>query len=99
MWSYGTLRGACAAPAIPSTATRSAHSSDRVFMANRSYATDFCERMGDMKRMLAVLATFLALVVPAAAQIPERLDGALTAIYARNEFSAEVFGPAVWIDN
>ena len=52
-----------------------------------------------MKKTLAALIGVLAVAAPAAAQIPERLDGALTAIYGRNEYAPEGFGPAVWIDN
>ena len=52
-----------------------------------------------MKRMLAALAGLLAFAASAGAQIPERLDRALTAIYGRSEYAPEGFGPAVWIDN
>ena len=52
-----------------------------------------------MKRTLAVLIGVLAVAAPAAAQIPERLDRALTAIFSRGEYTPEGFGTAVWIDN
>jgi dipeptidyl-peptidase-4 len=52
-----------------------------------------------MKRTLLAVSGFLVLAAPAAAQIPERLDRALTAIYARNEYRVEGFGPVVWLDN
>ena len=52
-----------------------------------------------MRRTLAALIGLLAFAASAAAQIPERLDRALTAIYARNEYGPEGFGPVVWIDN
>ncbi len=51
-----------------------------------------------MKRTLAA-CFFLTLATAATAQIPERLDRALTAIYARNEYGAQGLGPVVWIDN
>ena len=45
-----------------------------------------------------------ALVVLAAAplvhaQLPDRLDQALRAIYERSEFAAETFGPTAWLDD
>src|SRR5207244_7848862 len=58
-----------------------------------------CASIGAMKRTRAALLCLLAVAAPAAAQIPERLDRALTAIYGRNEYAPDAFGPAVWIDN
>ena len=52
-----------------------------------------------MKRTLAASIGLLALAATAAAQIPERLDRALTAIYGRNEYAPDAFGPVLWIDN
>ena len=52
-----------------------------------------------MKRTLAASSGLLALAATAAAQIPERLDRALTAIYGRNEYAPDAFGPVLWIDN
>ncbi len=52
-----------------------------------------------MKKALAVLIGVLAVAAPAAAQLPERLDAALTAIFGRNEYAPDAFGPVVWIDN
>jgi dipeptidyl-peptidase 4 len=52
-----------------------------------------------MKKTVAVFLGFIALAATAAAQIPERLDRALTAIYGVNEYSPESFGPVVWLEN
>jgi dipeptidyl-peptidase 4 len=52
-----------------------------------------------MKRTIAALLGLLVLAAPVAAQIPERLDGALRAIYGQGQYSAESFGPVVWLDN
>lgn len=52
-----------------------------------------------MKRTLAACFGFLVLATAATAQVPERLDRALTAIYGRTEYGIEGFGPVVWIDN
>jgi len=52
-----------------------------------------------MKRTIAAFLGLLVLAAPVAAQIPERLDGALRAIYGQGEYTAESFGPVVWLDN
>jgi dipeptidyl-peptidase-4 len=52
-----------------------------------------------MKRTLTAVVGLLAFAASAAAQIPERLDRALTAIYGRSEYSPDGLGPVVWIDN
>ena len=52
-----------------------------------------------MKKTLAVCMGLVALAAPAAAQIPDRLDRALTAIYGQNEYNAESLGPIVWLEN
>ena len=52
-----------------------------------------------MKKTVAVFLGLLALAAPTAAQIPDRLDRALTAIVGRGEYTAESFGPVVWLDN
>ena len=51
-----------------------------------------------MKRTIAVIAAAVALAGPAAAQIPERLDRALSAMYAQNEYVPEGLGAIVWLD-
>jgi dipeptidyl-peptidase-4 len=50
---------------------------------------------------LCVVSLFLltAVAPPAAAQIPERLEQRLAAIFERNEYAVEPFGPAVWLEN
>ena len=52
-----------------------------------------------MKKTVGVCLGVVALAATAAAQIPDRLDRALTAILARNEYTPESFGSAVWLDN
>jgi dipeptidyl-peptidase-4 len=52
-----------------------------------------------MKKPVAVFLGLMALAATAAAQIPERLDRALTAIYGVNEYSPESYGPVVWLEN
>src|SRR5262245_29521843 len=52
-----------------------------------------------MKKTVAVFLGLVSLAATAAAQIPDRLDRALTAILDRNEYAPESFGPAVWLDN
>jgi hypothetical protein len=52
-----------------------------------------------MKKPVAVFLGLMALAAIAAAQIPERLDRALTAIYGVNEYSPESYGPVVWLEN
>jgi dipeptidyl-peptidase-4 len=49
--------------------------------------------------VLAAVAVVAALVVTPHAQIPSRLDDAIRAIYERNEFSGESFGPARWLED
>src|SRR5258708_29493784 len=92
--------GACAVPGRAKTArTSKPFRSERMCMTEASYASRLCERIGPMRRTLAALIGLLAFAASAAAQIPERLDRALTAIYARNEYRPEGFRPAVWIHN
>lgn len=51
-----------------------------------------------MKRTLAAVTLLITAVAPpAAAQLPERLEGALTAIFARNVYAPESFGDVVWV--
>ncbi len=51
-----------------------------------------------MKRTLAAITLLVAAVArPAAAQLPERLEGLLTAIFARNDYGPESLGDVVWI--
>lgn len=51
-----------------------------------------------MKRTLAAVTLLVTAVAPpAAAQLPERLEGALTAIFARNDYAPESFGDVVWV--
>jgi dipeptidyl-peptidase 4 len=52
-----------------------------------------------MKKTGAVLLALMALAATAAAQVPDRLDRALTAIFGRSEYTAESYGPVVWLDN
>jgi dipeptidyl-peptidase-4 len=52
-----------------------------------------------MKKTLAVLVGLVALATTAAAQIPERLDRALTAILSRNDYTPESFASIVWLEN
>jgi dipeptidyl-peptidase-4 len=52
-----------------------------------------------MKRTLLAVSGVLVLAASATAQIPERLDRALSAMYERNEYRVEGFGPVVWLDN
>ena len=63
-----------------------------------SYFSTFCERMSGMKRTVAVIAAMFTFAAPAAAQIPERLDRALTAIFGQNEYALEGLGAVVWLD-
>jgi dipeptidyl-peptidase-4 len=55
--------------------------------------------MAPVKRILAIAAALLTLAAPVAAQLPERLDRALTDIYARRVYTADTFGPVVWLDD
>jgi dipeptidyl-peptidase-4 len=52
-----------------------------------------------MQRTLFACLGALALAASATAQVPERLDRALTAIYGRNEYAPDGLGQTVWIDN
>ena len=52
-----------------------------------------------MKRIVATFGCLVVLSGHAAAQIPDRLERALTAIYGRNECVADSFGPVVWFDD
>jgi dipeptidyl-peptidase 4 len=47
---------------------------------------------------ITALAAVAAMVAPIGAQLPSRLDEALRAIYERNEFATETFGPTRWLD-
>ncbi len=52
-----------------------------------------------MKKILAPLVLLtVTITAPASAQIPDRLDRALKAIFDRNEYAPESFGPAEWLD-
>jgi len=51
-----------------------------------------------MKKTLAAVTLLVAAVArPAAAQLPERLEGSLTAIFARNDYAPESLGDVVWV--
>ena len=50
-----------------------------------------------MKKTVAVFLGVVALAATAAAQIPDRLDRALTAILNRNEYTPESFPSIVWL--
>ena len=52
-----------------------------------------------MKRTLSICFGLLVVAASAEAQVPERLDRALTAIYGRNEYAPDALGPVLWIDN
>ncbi|MBI3262631.1 MAG: S9 family peptidase [Acidobacteria bacterium] len=51
------------------------------------------------RTVVLILATLVTSAVPRLrAQLPDRLDEALQAIFDRNEYAAESFGPTAWLD-